>query len=60
MAYKRIQEYNCWGRNKINKSATLYHTIQGFIDMKQGKTEHNNDFKLRFDNLYKTMEIYGG
>ena len=32
----------------LNKLATLSHTIQGFIKMKQGESEPNNAFKLRF------------
>ena len=37
---------------KLNKSSTLYHGIQVFINMKQYKAEPNNAFKLRFDKSY--------
>ena len=43
----------------LKKSAKLYHTIQGFINMRQGKTEPNGIFKLCFDNIYKTTELNG-
>ena len=33
---------------KLNNSATLYHTIQGFINIKQVKYEPNNTFKATF------------
>ena len=33
---------------KLNKSGTLYHTIRGFINMKQGKAEPNDAFKAMF------------
>ena len=45
---------------KINKSVSLYHTIQGFINMKQGESERNNSFKIISDNVYETMDISGG
>ena len=45
---------------KLNKSATLYHTIRGFIKIKQGKAEPKYAFKIRFDNVYKPMELDGG
>ena len=45
---------------KINKSAIFYHTIQGFINMKQGEAEPNNSFKLFFGNVYETMELAHG
>ena len=45
---------------KINKSATFYHTIRGFINMKQCKAEPKDAFKLHFDNVYDTMELADG
>ena len=44
----------------INKSSRLYHTIQYFINIKQGKTDTNDAFKLHFENIYETMEPAGG
>ena len=44
----------------LNKSSTLYHTIRGFINTKQGEDEPNNFFKLHFDNFYDTIELVGG
>ena len=45
---------------KRNESATLYHTIRGFINTNKGEAEPNDYFKLRFDNVYENMEISGG
>ena len=45
---------------KLYKSATLYHVTQGFVDMKQDKSEPNNAFYIRFYNVYKAMELDGG
>ena len=44
---------------KLKKSATLYHTIQGFIKMIQGKSEPNDALRLRFGNVYETIEFSG-
>ena len=45
---------------KLNKWVNLHHTIRGFINMKQGKAEPNDAFKLCFDNVYETTAISGG
>ena len=52
-----------WDTNKIticidakpNKFAILYHVIQGFMNMRQGKNKPNDAFKLCFDNINETM-----
>ena len=43
----------------LNKLVTLYHTIWGFINMKQGEAEHNDNSKLRSDKFYNTTELAG-
>ena len=45
---------------KLNKYVSLYHTIKNFMNMKHGKAEPNNVFKLHFDNVYDAMELAGG
>ena len=45
---------------KLNKSASLYRAIQVFKNMIQGKTDPNDAFKLRFDNIYATTELANG
>ena len=45
---------------KLNKSYTLYHTILGSINTKQGEAESNSAFKLHFYHVYNTMDIYFG
>ena len=45
---------------KLNKSDTLYHTIRGFVNTKQGEDESNNNSKLRFDKFCKTMDLDSG
>ena len=45
---------------KLNDSASLYNCIQGYINMRQGKTEPNDTFKLLFGNIYETTEIAWG
>ena len=45
---------------KINKSASLYHAIRSLMNMKQGKNDHNDTFKLIFNNIYETMELADG
>ena len=45
---------------KLDRSATLYHTIRAFVNMKQGEAEPNYIFNIRFDNIYETMELSGG
>ena len=42
---------------KLNKPASLYHCIISFINLQQGENEMNDTFKLRFDNVYETMEL---
>ena len=42
---------------KQNKSTSLYHAIQGFMDMKQGESYLNEAFKSRFDNIHETTEL---
>ena len=44
---------------KLNKSTSLCHSIQIFINMRQVKIDPNETFKLRFDNIYETMELTG-
>ena len=45
---------------KLNKSTSLYHAIQDYMNIIQGKTEPNNALKLRFDNIYESMELSRG
>ena len=45
---------------KFKDSTSLYHAIQGFMNMRQGETDPKDDFKLRFDNIYETIELAGG
>ena len=45
---------------KLNKLASLYHCIRSFINLRQGENERNDTFKLRWDNVYETMELEGG
>ena len=45
---------------KLNKSASIYRCMQGFINMRQGEAEPNDTFKLRLDNIYETMELSDG
>ena len=45
---------------KSNNSTSLYHTTQSFVNTKQGKDEPNDALKLRFENMYETMELSGG
>ena len=40
---------------KLNKSASLYHAIQWFINIRQGESDPQNTFKLHFYNIYETM-----
>ena len=44
---------------KLNKSTSLCHSIWIFINMRQVKTDPKETFKLRFDNIYETMELTG-
>ena len=46
--------------DKLNKPASLYHAIQGFMNMIQGETEPINTFKLNFDNIYEIMDLSDG
>ena len=57
---KEANKITAWLDVKLNKQATLYHAIQGLINMNQGKSEPNESFEIRFDNVYNTMEIAGG
>ena len=45
---------------KPKKSDILYHTIWGFINMRQVENNPNDTFKLRFDNIFETVELAGG
>ena len=45
---------------KLNKSSSLYHCIRSFINLQQGENYLNKTFKLRWDNVYETMETTGG
>ena len=45
---------------KLNKSASLYHCIRIFTNLLQGGNEPNDTFKLRWKNIYETMEMAGG
>ena len=45
---------------KLNKSVSLYHCIRRFINLEQRENEPNDNFKLRWDNVYDTMELTGG
>ena len=42
---------------KLKKLASLYHCIRVFINMRHLKTDPNGTLKLRFDNIYETMEL---
>ena len=44
---------------KLNNSATLHHTIRGFVKTKKGASESNDNFRINFDNIYKNMDIAG-
>ena len=52
---QKIKKINANINVKLKKYASLYHVIQSFLNMKQGKAGPNNAFKLRFDNIYETM-----
>ena len=45
---------------KLNKSASLYHCIRSFINLQQGENDPNKTFKLRWDNVYETMDMKVG
>ena len=45
---------------KLNKSASLYHAIRGFINTRKDDTDTNDIFKLRFGKIYETMALTGG
>ena len=45
---------------KLNSSANLYLFIRSFINLIQGENDPNDTFKLGCDNVYETMEIFGG
>ena len=42
---------------KINKSASLYHTIQEFLSIRQSETDPGNTFRLCSKNINETMEL---
>ena len=42
---------------KSNKSASLYHFIKSFINLRQGVNEQNKTFKLRWYNVYEIMDL---
>ena len=42
---------------KLNNSASMYHWIRGFINMIQGTTDTNDNFKLRFNNIYESTDL---
>ena len=44
---------------EINKSSSLYHAIQGFVNTKQGEANLKDASQLRFDNIYETMKLSG-
>ena len=44
---------------KINKYSSLYHDIKGFIKTRQFETGTKDTLKLRFDNIYETVNIDG-
>ena len=44
---------------KLNKPSSLYHHIRSFINLRQGENNPYDNFKLRWDNVYETMEIAG-
>ena len=44
---------------KTNQSAILYHYIRIFINLQQGENDPNDNFKLRWDNVYETTELAG-
>ena len=54
MAHEWYQEY------QLNNSSSLYHCINIFINLRQGENEPKDNFKLRWDNVYETMELAGG
>ena len=45
---------------KINKSPSLNHCIRIFINLRQEENDPNDTLKLRFDNVYETMELSMG
>ena len=45
---------------KLNKSASLYQCIRSFINLRQRENDPNDTFKLRWDNVYETMDLAGG
>ena len=45
---------------KISKSSSLYHCIRIFLNLRQGENDPNDTFKLRWDNVYETMDLAGG
>ena len=46
--------------DKLNKSAILYHCIRSFINLQHGENDPDDNFKLRCDNVYETMELARG
>ena len=48
---KEANKITAWLNVKLNKYASLYHTIQGFINMNKVKYEPNNTFKISFDDV---------
>ena len=44
---------------KLNKSSILYYCTRSFINLQQGENDPNDTFKLRWDNVYETMELAG-
>ena len=44
----------------LNNSASLYHCIISFIELRQVENYPNDTFKLCFDNVHETMELSGG
>ena len=44
----------------LNKYVILYHSIQGFINIILRKNNPNKTFKLRFYNIYETIELADG
>ena len=44
----------------LHKSSSLYHWIMSFNCLQQGENDPNNIFKLRWENVYVTMDLAGG
>ena len=45
---------------QLNKSASIYHCRRSLINLIQGENHPNDTFKLRWGDVYDTMNLAGG